>query len=303
MESARGILTPMRSSLSSPRLASLVRSVLLTEAASDRNDEGEDEVDHPLHDRAHAIAQTLQDPAALRAAASQETMIGRGGNATVHSILGEDDLVLRVERVGGFSGEESYVLPGASRVANPYGDMNVGQPLARVGRATVLLRQRGVPAGMTKSEPAYRQEDRDRVYRARVKLAARMPQEAYDRAAADLLRANGVGMCWDPSKSNNVLIDRQGGRFGLVDLSPCHGTYRNSAAELIICLVGNTHAEKDIRSTRLLRDDRREIVLRALRAARSVGLPISSGARGPRDDSGLAYSLSLSGLTFRELGL
>lgn len=278
------IRTPMR-----PSLSALVRRVLLE--ADDPADAGE----HPLHDRAHQIASSLEDPAALAAASSEETMIGRGGNATVHSIPGEEELVLRVSRRGGFSSGEEDVLARAERVENPFGDMNVGQPLARVGGATVLLRQRGEPAGMSTSEPAFKREDRDEVYRARIEAAAQMPQSAYDRVAGDLLRANQLGYTWDPSKSNNILIDRAGGRFGLVDLSPRSpkSGYANTAGEVVSCLVGNTHASRASHLDQDLVGPRREIIRRMMLAADRVGLPRGDSP----NDSSYRYSLSLAGMS------
>ena len=251
--------------------------------------------DHPLHGRAYRIASALEDPAALAAASSPETMIGRGGNATVHEIPGEEDLVLRVPRRGGFSSGEEDVPARAERVTNPFGDMNVGQPLARVGRATILLRQGGEPAGMTGSEPAYKREDRDEVYRSRIETAAQMPQSAYDRLAEDLLRVNGLGYNWDPSKANNILIDQASGRFGLVDLSlrdPDH-KYVNKATDVILCLVGNTHAYKAPHLNRDLMGPRREIIRRMMMAADRAGLPRGDSP----DNSGYNYSMTLAGMS------
>ena len=263
-----------------PSLSALVRRVLL------EADDPESEDEHPLHDRAHQVAQRLEDPDALAAAASQETMIGRGGGSTVHAVPGEEDLVLRVPR------RRSALQDGppqAERVANPFGDMNVGQPLARVGGATVLLRQRGEPAGMSSSDPAAKREDWVDVYRARVESAAQMPQSAYDRVASDLLRVNELGHAWDPSKSNNILIDPVGRRFGLVDLDPRDpkSDFVNTADDVVTCLVGNTHASR----TPQLRDDlvapRREIIRKMMLAADRTGLP-----RGESNE----YSLSLAGM-------
>jgi hypothetical protein len=274
-----------------PTLSSLVRSVLLE--AGDPVASGE----HPLHDRAHQIASSLADPAFLAAAASQETMIGRGGNATVHAIPGEENLVLRVPHRGGFSSGKESGPAGAERVANPFGDMNVGQPLARVGGATVLLRQGGEPAGMSTSEPAYRREDRDEVYRSRIEAAARMPQAAYDRVAGDLLRANQIGYIWDPSKSNNILIDAQRGRFGLVDLSPRdpQSSYENTASEVVVCLVGNTHAWKASHLNDDLVGPRSEIIRKMMLAADRAVLP--RGDSDSPNNSSYRYSLTLAGMS------
>jgi hypothetical protein len=278
-----------------PTLSALVRRVLLEVDDPESGDE------HPLHDRAHQVAQRLEDPDALAAASSPETMIGRGGNASVHEIPGEEDLVLRVLKRGAQADRDD---PSARRVPNPYGDMNVGQPLASVGHATVLLRQRGEPAGMSSSDPAYRTPDRDRVYAQRIHAAASLSQGAYDRVLADLRRANDLGQIWDPSKSNNVLIDVGGDRLGLVDLSPREpgSQYVNSAGELIVALVGNTHAWRAEESlspeeTAGVQRDRERIIRMASIASARAGVPMSHYYRDrPEEDSSLAYSLKLAGL-------
>jgi hypothetical protein len=171
--------------------------------------------------------------------------------------------------------------------------MNVGQPLARVGDATVLLRQRGVPAGLTHGEPAAKGENRNQVYLRRIQLAAGMPQSAYDQLAADLLRANELGFTWDPSKSNNILIDAPRGRFGLVDLSPRdpQSDYENTAAEAVTCLVGNTHAWRASHLEGELRDERRAIIRKMMLAADRAGLPRGDDPAG----SSYMYSLTLAG--------
>ena len=277
-----------------PTLSALVRRVLLE--AEVINEPGE----HPLHDRAYEIASRLKDPNAMAAASSQETMIGRGGNATVHAIPGEEELVLRVLK--SWREERSAVFP--TRVSNPFGDMNVGQPLARVGNATVHLKQGGEPAGMTYSDPAYKSPDRDLVYARRIHDAASLSQDAYDGACSDLMRANELGYEWDPSKSNNILIDVSRDRLGLVDLSPksAGSTYFNSAGDLIITLVGNTHAYKADESltqekAEEVKQDRARIVQLTVNASARVGLPMSQRFRDrPENESSLLYSLKLSGL-------
>ena len=231
----------------------------------------------------------------MAAASSQETMIGRGGNSTVHELPGEEELVLRVPRRGGFSAQRDDAAPArAERVANPFGDMNVGQPLARVRGAEVLLRQRGEPAGMSNTEPAFKREDRDEVYRARIEAASQMSQEAYDRVASDLLRTNELGYIWDPSKSNNILIDSAGGRFGLVDLSPSDpkSEYVNTASDVVVCLVGNTHAWRAPHLSGDLAGPRREIIRKMMLAADRAGLPRQSSPK----DSSFDYSLTLAGM-------
>jgi hypothetical protein len=288
----------------SPSLHSLVRSLLL-EADDPEGGDG-----HPLHDRAHQIAQRLEDPDALAAAASQETMIGRGGNSTAHAIPGEEGLVLRVPIRGGYYTSQGDAGPlRAERVHNPFGDINVGQALARVGSAEVLLRQAGEPAGMTHSEPAAKRKDWVDVYRARVVSAAQMPQSAYDGVASDLLRVNELGYVFDPSKSNNILIDPAGRRFGLVDINPrsprpeSEPEYVNTAADVVVCLVGNAAASYD--EAKLIRDDlvapRREIIRKMMLAADRTGLPrgetiLLQKGSDPVDNDSLRWSKTLAGM-------
>jgi hypothetical protein len=243
----------------------------------------------PLTSRALVYAQRFAaDPQARRAVQDPALLVGKGGNASVYALPGEPDLVIRVED-GRWSTPTTDLTPRAE--PNPLGDTNVGQALARTGNITILLRQYGFPAGMTRSEPAFKGLDRDEIYVDRIRAAAAMPQSAYDQVARDLLRANAVGLQWDPSKSNNILIDPDHGRFGLVDLSPQQGTYASTAAEVVACLVGNTHAYAAPQTEVPLRPYRKLIIQKMMQAADSTGLP-----RTFPNDSSFAYSLKLAGL-------
>ena len=250
-----------------------------------RNPQG----DHPLTARALVYAQRLAaDPQARQAVQDPSLLVGKGGNASVYALPRDPDLVVRVED-GRWSTPTTDLTP--SVVPNLMGACNVGQPLARTGNITILLRQYGFPAGMMRREPAFASPDRDDIYVDRIRAAAAMPQSAYDQVARDLLHVNAVGLQWDPSNSNNILIDPDHGRFGLVDLSPQHGTYAPTAAEVVTCLVGNTHAYAAPQTEVPLRPYRKLIIQKMMQAADNVGLP-----RTFPNDSSFAYSLKLAGL-------
>ncbi len=251
--------------------------------------------EHPLTLRAYDYARRLAaDPTGPNA---PRTIIGRGGNADVFEIPGEPDLVARVVRRRDPATAVEGLVP--SITPNPMGAANVGQPLARVGDTTILVRQKGFPAGMSNTDPAFKQANRDEIYADRIRAAAALPQEAYDQAARDLLLANERGLNWDPSKSNNVLIDPESGRFGLVDLSARApgSSYRNTAGELVTALSGNTHAYSARELIPALEAPRRQIIEKAQAAAERTGLPLT---RGGEVDSSFEYSKKLAGITETE---
>lgn len=243
---------------------------------------------HPLTSRALEHAKRLAaDPDARGA------LIGRGGNADVFEVPGDPDLVVRAVRRRDAAKDVEMASP--TILPNPAGEANIGQPLVSVGGMTIHVRQTGFPAGMSSSDPAYRLANRDEIYAQRIRAAAELPQEAYDRVARDLLRANDVGLVWDPSKSNNILIDPQRGQLGLVDLSPRNpgSSYRNSAADIVVTLSGNTHAYTARELIPTLEAARRQIIEKAQIAAERTGIPFSAGEG---KDSSLEYSMQLAGM-------
>jgi hypothetical protein len=230
------------------------------------------------------MAKRLEDPSNLADAAKSGEHLGSGSNGAVYAIPGEEDLVVKIPHAVVKRGPQEAA--SAERAHNAFGDMNVGQPLARVGRVEILLRQRGEPAGMTATEPAYDRDDRDDVYRARIEAAASMPQSAYDRLASDLLRANELGYILDWSKDNNILVDPKSGRFGLVDLGRRNLGEMNQMGNVILCLIGYRHAFSTPHMSADLAPSRRKISLMSFEAAKRASLPIEFS--GPVFDRVLA---------------
>ena len=210
--------------------------------------------------------------------------LGRGGNAIVYDIPGTD-FVARVPKGSALPATSDAVVT----VADPFDGKNFGQPVAKVGEIQILRRQNGIPAGLAIPKNLT-QEEADTQYATAVNAAASMPQSAFDKFAADLMFLNSRGASFDPSKSNNVLIDPNSGQFNLVDINQNKAKdYNNSFADMAITLIGNTYAYK-YKGSESLKSAYRQIYDKSLIAAKKTGLEID------KDSSSLKYSEKLAGV-------
>jgi hypothetical protein len=132
-------------------------------------------------------------------------------------------------------------------------------------------------------------------YIASVRTAASMPQSAYDGFAGDLSQLSERGYQFDPSKSNNVLMDTTDGRFNLVDVGPSSSGYKSGLEDMLVPLMGNTYSWKYNRAlTDGVTDQRltasyRSILNKAEEAARRKGLSTKLNSSGE-------YSRSFAGI-------
>lgn len=224
--------------------------------------------------------------AQARAALDSNTVIGRGGNATVYDIPGTD-FVLRVA-----NGSDRKIKAPFLPVEDRFDGKNFGQPVAEHNGMQVLRRQTGTPAGLarpdqvqfgkTKESQAAAKIANDAKYEAAITLAANMPQSAYDQFAEDLSTINGVegkGAQFDPSKSNNVLIDPVNGRFNIVDVNESPGKYKSGLSDMLITLIGNTYAGSYKGATDL-KPLYQQIYTKAKSAAEKAGVPLELGSSG-----------------------
>jgi hypothetical protein len=215
--------------------------------------------------------------------------LGRGGNAIVFDLPGTP-YVVRVPKGSSAPKAADPVVPAN----DPFEGRNFGQPLFTVGNVQILRRQEGTPAGLTNYK-TLAPEKANEQYEQAIMAAAQMPQEAYDQFAADLKYLNDKGARFDPSKSNNVLIDTRSGRFNLVDINQKESSgYKNSFGDMVITLIGNTYAWRYKGFTDLT-EYRRAIYLKSLAAAQKAGLEINES------DPSVAYSRKLAGLDQSEI--
>jgi hypothetical protein len=219
--------------------------------------------------------------ALTRAVANPAARIGTGGGSFVHAIQGFPQYVAR------FPKSRQIIGDVLEHVDDPFEGRNFGNAVYRSGDVTINKRQLGVPAGMT--YPGH-VSNPDSVYRDMVGMAADMPQQAYNQFADDLKFVNDRGHQFDPSKSNNVLIDALAKRFNMVDINPAsRNVPKSTLSYMTTPLAGNTYAWKY--KGEPLTAAYRGIVEKARRAAALTGIP-----EWP-DDSSLAYTMKLAGLT------
>jgi len=194
--------------------------------------------------KANLEAAGLSDPEVLlEAVKKSENIIGVGGNAIVCRIPQVAGYVLKVHTRDWLKNRE---LTELVVVDDQFPEMNFGQPVASIGMADVLKEQMGVPAGVPYGEVRKSRETGNAVYEIYLKTAAAMPQKSYDQLAELFVFLNESGLIFDPSKSNNILVDSEKDIFNLVDLhqKESDDQPKNSLSYIVISLLDNAYAWK-----------------------------------------------------------
>jgi len=230
------------------------------------------------------LAQNKTDAASLVKRISQNPPDHKGGNADFWYIP-NSPFGLRIVR-----GQLNFGT--LQPHDNPFGDMNVGQPIANLGKNIQIVRlQSGSPAGPklgTHKLPAEEQEKELGVYRQKVIDAANMPQEAYNQLLNRIIQLNQKGYNIDPSKAGNLLIDPNKG-FNLVDVNKSETGKGDDAGYIIIMLMGGNFLFNKI-SNPETQQAARTIIKKVEIASQATGLPLD------KNQSSVQYSYSLAGL-------
>jgi len=163
-----------------------------------------------------------------------------------------------------------------------------------------LRYQRGIGAGILNIPAKIRktmnaQEIYD-VLRAHLERTAGLPQSAFNEVAHNLQLIQQAGLSFDPSKSNNLLIDAEQGKINIVDVGLTSTNRPPTLSDMATSLIDNYGATTlALKDAHHLRDHpdliafRRQILKKCLEAARVTGLHI------PDQDASLEYSFKLAG--------
>jgi hypothetical protein len=243
--------------------------------------------------KADLEAAGLSDPEVLlEAVKKSENIIGVGGNAIVCRIPQIDGYVLKVHSRDWLKNRELTELVA---VEDQFPEMNFGQPVASIGMADVLKEQVGVPAGVPYGEVRKSRETGNAVYEIYLKTAAAMPQKSYDQLAELFVFLNENDLIFDPSKSNNILVDSEKDIFNLVDLhhKESDDQPKNSLSYIVISLLDNAYAWKvqDEELEPSLVEYRRQILDKCIKACQKAEL-----TKVDSNDSSLSYSFQLAGI-------
>lgn len=212
---------------------------------------------------------------------------GRGGNAKFYKIPGSDFGVRIMHR--GFKPDETDAE--LTPVHDPFGGENLGQSVAQYGNNVQVVRlQGGTPAGYP-----YRPADKSKaiqVYRQQIMAAAAIDVKEYIRLFKVIKKLNDDGYVVDPSKSGNLLIDADKGKFNLVDIGKRESEgYRNTAGEIIQMLMDNySFSSNKFSRDADMKKAAQEIIRKAEYASEEAGLELADTM------SSVDYSYNLAGL-------
>ena len=165
---------------------------------------------------------------------------GQGGNANFYKIT-NTPFGIRILKKNWTTPDTNPTLQPAN---NPNSDINIGQAIAHYGKNIQVLRlQQGIPAGL--KHGAWNSKNDDELnkeianYKNQIKTAAEMPIDSYIELFNNIKKLNANNYVVDPSKSGNLLIDKDKQKFNIVDMNYMgdKNTYKNSADEIALMLI------------------------------------------------------------------
>lgn len=202
---------------------------------------------------------------------------GQGGNANFYKIPNTPFGIRILKRTS-----NTDANPTLQPADNPNADINIGQAIANYGKNIQVLRlQQGTPAGLKygswnlKDQNQLNQEIAN--YKNQIKTAAEMPINSYIDLFNNILKLNANNYVVDPSKSGNLLIDKD--KFNIVDMNkmPPTNTYKNSANEIALMLV-DKFATKYFPKDQEVQNYATQIHDKIEKAAEITGLPINQNS-------------------------
>ena len=211
-----------------------------------------------------------------------------GGNANFWNIP-NSNFGIRINRIKNSKVDGDHQQQEAP---NDFGDVNVGQPIMNFGPVEIVRLQSGNPAGYPylskKDRESANIEDLKGQFLTRLKDAAEMPQQAYDKALRDIQSINQKGYVVDAGKSNNVLINAGQG-FGFVDLNKMvPSSTGNSAGEFMTMLISNQAFEDHYHENEQAKAYAKEIIKKVEHASQITGLRLG------RENGSVDFSYQLA---------
>ena len=211
-------------------------------------------------------------------------LLGKGGNANVFT-TSDPRYVLRVEK-SAWSGKEAVTAENIQLklVEDKFAGMNFGQAVAEGGGAKLLLKQDGEPAGLDplKTKPGFEKAAADNIapFRESLERTANMPQEAYDNLMGELLALEAMGYAIDPSKSNNILVDPETGKFNIVDVNDGKGVTSNNVDSILVMLLANGNSNSFRVYRESLKSTYRTIFDKVMLAGEKAGMDLTLSGSG-----------------------
>jgi hypothetical protein len=172
----------------------------------------------------------------VRGSLGANKMLGAGSQNAVFHIPGIEDICLRIVQEKEFQ-EDGRGLEVLKNVMPGY---NVGQPIARIGNVSILLTQRGEPAGASGDNIGERYGNDPLLVEAHyadyLKAVADFPQSSYDRFARLYQDIQAAGHDIDPDPTN-LMVDAREQDFNVVDLLSREAVGQTNFADLLLMLV------------------------------------------------------------------
>jgi len=145
-----------------------------------------------------------------------DNYISEGMNGRTFRIPQNDDFVLKVPKIMS-TGELQHLPAVIEEIINPFKSLNVGQPIAKIGRVLVLLKQEGTEHGLPLRRKGKFEKQDIELFISEIKKIASISQDGYNNFTDEVKEVRKHGLYVDIWNSNNILINND--EINLVDIS------------------------------------------------------------------------------------
>ena len=147
---------------------------------------------------------------------NNDNYISEGAFGRVYSIPDNDGFVLKVNKEVEIDTFPD-IAPKISEVHDPFGSLNVGQPVAKYGDdILVLIRQKGKEHGISFSEKSNINPKNIEQYLKNISMMSEVSQQGYNNFALEVKQLKKLGFNLDIWNANNILVN--GDEINLVDI-------------------------------------------------------------------------------------
>lgn len=240
---------------------------------------------------------------------TSDKFLGQGLEAKVYAPEGHDDIVIRVKHnyVEKLKNTES---PELEPIIDKFPTSNLGQKIAKIANAEILLRVPGKPHGpehradtlgytiikglesagedltnkiektdyeSLKNKYNNHIKEDSKAHLSQLKSLAEMPSETWDKLAKDLAIFNKKGIKVDCMNPNNLMVDTKGKHLGMIDNGNTWKARENTLHDMITVTIDpfmhNSYKENlDIKAQKELDTAVSKIINECTKAAKNNNL-------------------------------
>lgn len=175
-------------------------------------------------------------------------MLGQGMEGKVFSISDNEKYAMKILHKFSDTDLLKALNNGFKKIEDPFENLNLGQPIAKIDGVSILKKQSGQSFGIPPQEVFIRtgttpwNSPRTRkIFLQNLKDMASMPQEAYDKTLGEIKLMNSKGVHFDWANSNNLLLDKKMQTINIVDIKNNGILTKEAPVSILECLLNHSY--------------------------------------------------------------